>query len=79
MKIQKKQSILLKKSSTLVKNKKEGKGIKILTCKEILQILPIALAQVKADNSSKNLLNKIRHIIYSLHREEEVTKKYTAI
>ena len=70
---------MLKKSSTLVKNKKEGKGIKILTCKEILQILPIALAQVKADNSSKNLLNKIRRIIYSLHREEEVTKKYTAI
>ena len=51
----------------------------MLTCKQILQILPIALAQVKADNSSKNLLNKIRHIIYSLHREEEVTKKYTAI
>ena len=61
------------------KKQKEGKGIKMLTCKQILQILPIALAQVKADNSSKNLLNKIRHIIYSLHREEEVTKKYTAI
>ena len=34
----------------------------------MLQRLPIALVQVKADNTSENLLNEIRHIIYSLHR-----------
>ena len=41
----------------------------------MLQRLPIALAQVKADNTSKNLLNKIRQIIYSLYQEKEITKK----
>ena len=33
----------------------------------MLQRLPIALAQVKADNISENLLNKIRQIIYFLY------------
>ena len=41
----------------------------------MLQRSPIALAQVKAGNTSENLLNEIRQIIYSLHRENEVTKK----
>ena len=52
-----------------------GKGLKILSPKQMLQRLPIALAQVKAGNTSENLLNEIRQIIYSLHREKEVTKK----
>ena len=33
----------------------------------MLQRLIIALAQVKAGNTSKNLLNEIKHIIYSLY------------
>ena len=37
--------------------------------------LPIALAQVKAGNTSENLLNEIRQIIYSLYPEKEITKK----
>ena len=37
-------------------------------------MLPIALAQVKADNKSKKLLNEIFQIIYSLHRANEITK-----
>ena len=41
----------------------------------MLQRLPITLAQVKTGNTSENLLNEIRQIIYSLHREKEVTKK----
>ena len=40
----------------------------------MLQRLPIALAQVKAGNTSKNLLNEIKHI-YFLYRAKEVTKK----
>ena len=32
-------------------------GLKILTPKQMLQRLPIALAQVKAGNNSKSLLN----------------------
>ena len=42
----------------------EGKRLKILTSKQLLQRLPIALAQVKASNNSENLLNEIRQIAY---------------
>ena len=49
-------------------------GLKIWTLKQILQRLLIALAQVKASNTSENLLNDIRQIIYSLHWEKEITK-----
>ena len=72
MKIQKTQSVLLKESSILIKNKKVNK---ILTPKQMLQKLPIALAQVKAGNTSKNLLIEIRQIIYYLHQEKDVTRK----
>ena len=41
----------------------------------MLQILPIALEQVKAGNASENLLNQIRQIIYSLYRAKEIIKK----
>ena len=41
----------------------------------MLQRLSIALAQVKASNTSENLLNEITQIIYSLYREKEITKK----
>ena len=53
----------------------EGKGLKILTSKQMLQRLPIALVQVKAGNNSKNLLNEIRQIVYSLYQSKEITKK----
>ena len=42
-----------------------GTGLKILTSKQLLQRLPIALAQVKAGNNSENLLNEIRQIVHS--------------
>ena len=42
----------------------------------MLQILPIALAQVKAGNTSENLLNQIRQIISFLYRAKEITKNY---
>ena len=41
-------------------NETKGKGLKILTPKQMLQRLPIALAQVKAGNNSESLLNEIR-------------------
>ena len=40
----------------------------------MLQILPIALAQVKACNNSENLLNEIREIVYWLYQWREITK-----
>ena len=56
-------------------NETEGKGLKILTPKQMLQRLPIALAQVKASNNSESLLNEIRQIIYSLYQSKQITKK----
>ena len=53
----------------------EGTELKILTLKQMLQRLPIDLAQVKADNNSEILLNEIRQIIYSLYQSKEITKK----
>ena len=41
----------------------------------MLQRLPIDLAQVKAGNSSENLLNKIKQIVYLLYQSKEITKK----
>ena len=41
----------------------------------MLERLPIALAQVKASNTSENLLNEIDQIIYTLHWGKEITKK----
>ena len=56
-------------------DKTEGTGLKILTPKQMLQRLPIALAQIKAGNNSKNLLNKISQIVYSFYQSKENTKK----
>ena len=54
---------------------KYGKGLKILTLKQILQTLTIALAQTEAGNTYENLPNGISQIIYSLYWEKEITKK----
>ena len=61
-------------SETLHKTK-QGAGLKILTPKQMLQRLPIALAQIKALNNSENPLNEIRQIVYSLYQLKEITKK----
>ena len=39
--------------------------------KQMLQRLPIALAQVKAGNNSESLLNEIRQIVYSLYQSKK--------
>ena len=41
----------------------------------MLQRLPKALAQAKAGNNSKSLLNEIRQIVSSLYQSKEITKK----
>ena len=67
-------SVILE-AKRLAKEEQEGKGLKILTPNQMLKILPIALAQVKAGNNSESLLNEIRQIVYSLYRSKEITKK----
>ena len=49
----------------------KGTGLKILAPKQMLQRLPIVLAQVKAGNN----WNEIRQIVYSLYQSKEITKK----
>ena len=46
-------------------------GLKILVRKQLLQILPIAHAQVKAGNNSENF----RQIVYSLYQSKKIAKK----
>ena len=72
MKIQKKCLTLLKK---IINFNKKSEGINILTPTQMLQRLSIALAQVKTGNISKNVLNGIRQIVYSLYWEKQVLKK----
>ena len=48
--------------------------LKMLIPKQMLQRLPTVLAQ-KADNTSENLLNETRQILYSLYQAKEITKK----
>ena len=69
--------------SKIFLTKSKGAGIlnpdhsklKVLTPKQMLQRLPIALAQVKAGNNSESLLNEIRQIVYSLYQSKQITKK----
>ena len=56
------------------KNKKE-QGIKILTPNQMLNRLPISLAQLKARNNSEKLKNEIRQLLHSLHRSKKLTKQ----
>ena len=69
--------------SKIFLTKSKGAGIlnpnhsrlKVLTPKQMLQRLPIALAQVKAGNNSESLLNEIRQIVYFLYQSKQITKK----
>ena len=49
--------------------------MKLLTHKQTIQRLQIALEQVKAGSTSENVLNETDQIIYSLFQEQEITKK----
>ena len=53
----------------------EGTGFKRLPPKQMLQRLPIALAQVKTGNNTEILLNEMRQIVYSLYQSKQITKK----
>ena len=53
-------------------NKTTGTGLKILIPKQMLQRLPIALAQVKAGNNSESLLNEIMQIVYSFYQSKQM-------
>ena len=54
---------------------KQGTGLKILNPKQMLQRLPIDLAQIKVGDNSQSLLNEIRQIVYSYYQPKEIIKK----
>ena len=53
----------------------QGGNLKILTPSQMLSRLPISLAQLKAGNNSEKLKNKIRQLLYSLHKSEKLIKE----
>ena len=53
---------------------KKGEGLKILTNKQMLNRLPILLAQIEAGNNSIKLKNESRQILYLLYRSKVLTK-----
>ena len=65
---------LNKKGKGSVASRAKGEGLKILTNKQILNRLPILLAQIQAGNNSKSLKNELRQIIYFLYRSKVLTK-----
>ena len=56
-------------------NQRKGQGIKILTPSQMLNRLPIALAQLQAGNNSNKLKNEIRQLLYSLYRSKNMTEQ----
>ena len=65
---------LNKKGKGSIVSRVKGEGLKILTNKQMLNRLPILLAQIKAENNSDKLKNEIRQILYSLYRLKVLTK-----
>ena len=53
----------------------KGSRIKMLTLKQMLQRLPVAIAQVKAGNNLESLWDEIKQIVYSLYQSKHITKK----
>ena len=60
-----------------------GLGLKILSPNQMISRLPITLAQLKAGNNSEKLYfftkNKIRQILYSLHRSKNLQKMFIKV
>ena len=56
-------------------NQQKGQGIKILTPNQMLNRLPIALAQLQAGNNSNKLKNEIRQLLYSLYHSKNMTEQ----
>ena len=57
-----------------VVSKAKGTGLKILTDKQMLNRLPILLAQIQVVNNLNKLKNEIKQILYLLYRSKVLTK-----
>ena len=64
---------IVEKILKLNEQNQQGQGLKILTPQQMLNRLPIALAQLQAGNNSNKLKNEIRQLLYSLYRSKNMT------
>ena len=55
----------------------KGTQLKLLTPRQIFQILSVALSQVEAGNNSEILLNEIRQFFLFCINQKKLLKKYT--
>lgn len=53
----------------------QGKGMKTLQQKQLLQRSLLLLAQMQVGNTSENLLNKIRQIVYTMYSAKQISNK----
>ena len=61
--------------NTLKNNQKQqGKGLKIITPKQMLSRLPVLLSEIHAGNNSAKLKNEIRQLLYLLYRSKKISK-----
>ena len=65
---------LNKRGKGSITSRAKGEGLKILTNKQMLNRLPILLAQIQAGNNSNKLKNETRQILYSLYKSKVLTK-----
>ena len=66
---------VVKKILDFNEHAQKGQGLKILTPNQMLNRLPIVLAQLQAGNNSNKLKNEIRQLLYSLYRSKNMTKQ----
>ena len=61
--------------STAQRRNQQGKRLKILTPNQMLNRIPITLAQLNAVNNSEKLKNEIGRLLHSLYRSKKFTKQ----
>ena len=66
---------LKNEESAAEEKEQKAKGLKILTPDQMLNRLPISLAQLNAGNNSEKLKNEIRKLLFSLYRSKKLTKQ----
>ena len=60
--------------SAVERRNQQRQGLKILTPDQMLSRLPITLAQLKAGNNSRKLINETRQLLHFLYRSKKLTK-----
>ena len=65
----------LEDEESAAQERQVAKSLKTLTPNQILNRIPVSLAQLKRENNSEKLKNEIRQLLHSLYRSKKVTKQ----